>query len=62
MLAWMGWTLGLRTEYATVVTALASLFSVVTILLAWALLRERLAPGQWAGIIIILLGILLVGL
>jgi len=34
MLAWIGWTLGSRTEYATVVTALASLFSVVTILLA----------------------------
>jgi drug/metabolite transporter (DMT)-like permease len=61
MLAWMGWTLGSRTEYATVVTALASLFSVVTILLAWMLLRERLAPGQWMGIAVILLGILLVG-
>lgn len=60
MLAWASWTLGTRTEYATVVTALASLFSVVTILLAWKLLRERLTLSQWSGIAVILLGILAV--
>lgn len=59
-MAWIAFNKGLGTEYTTIVTALASLFSVVTILLAWVLLRERLAPNQWAGVIVILLGILLV--
>ncbi len=59
--AWVAFNKGLATkEYTAVVTALASLFSVVTVLLAWALLRERLAANQWAGVVLILLGILLV--
>ncbi len=61
-LAWLAYIWGTSTEYATIVTGLASLFSVVTILLAWALLRERLAPNQWAGVAVILLGILLVSI
>jgi drug/metabolite transporter (DMT)-like permease len=61
-LAWVVFIFGTRTEYTTVVTALASLFSAVTILLAWAFLKDRLAPNQWAGIAIVLLGILLVSL
>jgi drug/metabolite transporter (DMT)-like permease len=61
-LAWVVFIFGTRTEYTTVVTALASLFSAVTILLAWAFLKERLASNQWAGIAIVLLGILLVSL
>ncbi|HVF10867.1 MAG TPA: EamA family transporter [Abditibacteriaceae bacterium] len=59
-LAWMVYIWGTATEYATVVTALASLFSVITILLAWLLLRERLARHQWVGVAIILMGIGLV--
>ncbi len=59
-LAWIAWMAGTRTEYATVVTALASLFSVVTILLAWAFLHDRLTRSQWQGVAVILLGILLV--
>ena len=59
-LAWLTYIWGTSTTYATVVTALASLFSVVTVLLAWGLLRERLARHQWAGVVVILLGILLV--
>lgn len=61
-LAWLAYIWGSNTQYATVVTALASLFSVVTILLAWALLRERLATYQWIGVATILLGILLVSI
>jgi drug/metabolite transporter (DMT)-like permease len=58
--AWLAYIRGTETTYATVVTALASLFSVVTILLAALFLRERLARHQWAGVGLILLGILLV--
>ncbi len=59
-LAWIAFLFGVRPEYTTIVTALASLFSAVTVLLAWALLRERLAPNQWVGVAVILLGVLLV--
>ena len=58
--AWLTYIEGTRTSYATVVTALASLFSAVTVLLAWRFFRERLAAHQWAGVAVILLGILLV--
>jgi len=61
-LAFVAFNLGLGTAYTSIVTALASLFSAVTILLAWGLLRERLAPGQWVGVGVILLGVLLVSL
>jgi len=61
-LAWLTYIWGTSSTYATVVTALASLFSVVTVLLAWRFLRERLAIHQWAGVAVILLGILLVSL
>ena len=40
----------------------SSLFSAVTVLLAWLVLRERLAPTQWFGILLILGGVTLVGL
>jgi drug/metabolite transporter (DMT)-like permease len=59
-LAWLAYIYGSGTSYATIVTALASLFSVVTVLLAWRFLRERLVAHQWSGVIAILLGILLV--
>lgn len=59
-LAWLTYIWGSVTSYATIVTALASLFSAVTVLLAWRFLRERLAVHQWAGISVILLGIVLV--
>lgn len=61
-LAWLTYIWGTSTTYATVVTALASLFSVVTVLLAWRFLRERLAIHQWVGVAVILLGILLVSI
>ena len=61
-LAFVAFNLGLGTAYTSIVTALASLFSAVTILLAWGLLRERLAPGQWVGVGVILMGVVLVSL
>jgi len=60
--AWLAYLRGSQSEFAAVVTALASLFSVVTILLAGLLLRERLKPSQWAGVAVILFGILLVSI
>lgn len=59
-LAWLAYIRGTGTSYATTVTALASLFSVVTVLLAWRFFKERLAVHQWMGIAAILLGIFIV--
>jgi drug/metabolite transporter (DMT)-like permease len=61
-LAWVAFMEGTRSEHTAIVTALASLFSAVTVLLAWSVLRERLTSTQWAGVAIILLGVLLVSL
>ncbi|MCB2134916.1 MAG: DMT family transporter [Rhodobacteraceae bacterium] len=43
-----------RPEYAVVTS---SVFGMVTILLAWAFLREPMRPMQWAGAIIVFSGI-----
>jgi drug/metabolite transporter (DMT)-like permease len=58
-LGFLAYNTGILTSYVSVVTALASIFSAVTVLLAWALLRERLAAGQWAGVAAVLAGVLL---
>ncbi|HEX7735686.1 MAG TPA: EamA family transporter [Ktedonobacteraceae bacterium] len=55
-------TIGLTTDQVSVVSVLSSLFSAVTVFLAWLFLREKLAWNQWLGIIIIFLGIILVKL
>lgn len=61
--AWLAYNKGLaENQFVTVVTALASLFSVVTIILAWILLKDRLTRNQWAGVVLVLTGILLVSL
>ena len=41
-------------EYAAISS---SLFGVLTILLAWRILQERVAPMQWAGIVTVFVGI-----
>lgn len=61
-MAWVAWLYGNQTKNAAVVTALASLFSAVTVLLAWIFLKERLSRMQWVGVIVILVGVLLVSL
>lgn len=61
-LAWITYIQGMTTSFATIVTALASLFSVITLLLAGLVLRERLARMQWAGVVVILVGVLLVSI
>ncbi|NUU59950.1 DMT family transporter [Paenibacillus agri] len=53
---------GQSLAYTTSTTALTSLYSVVTILMAGVLLKEKLAKSQWIGISIILLGVITVSL
>jgi drug/metabolite transporter (DMT)-like permease len=61
-LAWLCYIFGSRIDHGAVVTALASLFSVVTIVLAGIFLKERLNQLQWIGVAVVLAGILLVSL
>ncbi len=60
--ALLTFNLGVDSAFTSTTTALTSLYSAVTILLAWLLLRERLAPQQWAGVAVVLVGVLLVSL
>jgi drug/metabolite transporter (DMT)-like permease len=53
-------SLGLRTGHVAIVTVIGSLFSAVTVFLAWIVLRERLERTQWLGIFLIFVGIILV--
>lgn len=57
---WLAFNHGTRSGSTTIVTALASLSSAITVLLAGVFLRERLSPRQWSGVAAILLGVLLV--
>lgn len=59
-LAWFSFNSALESAYTTVVAALSSLFSAVTVFLAWLFLQERLSRVQWAGVAVILLGVLMV--
>ena len=61
-IAWTAISYGRQMEDVTIVTTLASLYSAVTIFLAWLVWRERLKPLQWLGVAVILLGIVLVGI
>ena len=61
-LGFTAYNLGTATSFTTIVTAIASLSSAVTMLLARAILGDHLSHGQWAGVGIILLGVLLVSL
>ena len=49
-------TLGLL----SVVSVLGSLYPVVTVLLAWAVLKERLLPAQYVGVAAALVGVALI--
>ena len=60
--AYVANTIGFTTRDVAVVSVLASLFSTVTVLLAWIFLRERLHWSQWMGIGVIFIGITLISL
>jgi drug/metabolite transporter (DMT)-like permease len=57
--AFLAYLAGLETGRVAVVTVLSSLAGAVTVLMAFVLLRERLAPRQWAGVAAALAGVLL---
>jgi drug/metabolite transporter (DMT)-like permease len=59
-LAYIAYNTGVLQGEISLVTIFASLYSVVTIILAWIFLRERLHRHQWLGIVVIFLGIFLV--
>lgn len=61
-LAWVSYLLGYKENHGAVVTAVASLFSVVTIVLAGVFLKERLNKLQWVGVAVVLGGIFLVSI
>jgi drug/metabolite transporter (DMT)-like permease len=56
----IAYNVGITTALTSVVAVLSSLFSAVTVLLAWVLLRERLTRWQGLGALAILVGIALV--
>jgi drug/metabolite transporter (DMT)-like permease len=59
-LGFVAFNLGISTTYTTIVTALAALMTAVTVLLAWAILRERFSRWQWIGVGVIMAGVFLV--
>jgi len=61
-MAFLSAAIGYTTEQISVVSTLASLFSPVTVVLAWFFLREKLQWSQWLGIAIIFVGVALVKL
>jgi drug/metabolite transporter (DMT)-like permease len=61
-MAFLSVAIGYTTDQVSVVSVLASLFSAVTVLLAWIFLREKLQWSQWLGIAIIFLAVSLVKL
>jgi drug/metabolite transporter (DMT)-like permease len=56
-LAFVAFSVGTTISGAGVISVLSSMFSAVTVLLAWIFLKERLAKIQWWGVIGILLGV-----
>ncbi len=55
--AFLASTWGLARGDVTVTTILTSMFSAVTVVLAGIFLREKVAPWQWAGVALLLVGI-----
>jgi drug/metabolite transporter (DMT)-like permease len=62
IIANIAYNFGVAGALTSVVATLSSLFTAVTVVLAWIFLRERLTRIQWTGVAIILVGIVLVNL
>jgi drug/metabolite transporter (DMT)-like permease len=44
----------------SIVSVLGSLYPVVTVLLAWAILKEKLSPPQYVGIVVAMSGVVMI--
>jgi drug/metabolite transporter (DMT)-like permease len=53
----LAYALAAETGLLSVVSVLGSLYPVVTVLLAWLILRERLAPVQYIGVTVAMVGV-----
>jgi|SRR5579863_949485 len=58
--AYVSFTIGLTAGQVAIIGVIASLFSAVTVLLAWIFIREKLQWSQWLGVGIIFVAIVLV--
>lgn len=56
----VAYNIGVIGALTSVVVTLSSLFSAVTVALAWAFLKERLVGWQWVGVAAILAGVALI--
>lgn len=56
----VAYNIGVTGALTSVVATISSLFSAVTVLLAWVFLKERLATWQWLGVASILVGVALI--
>ena len=58
----VAYTLGVSTGTVTIVATLGGMFSAVTVLLAWVILKERLSRHQIIGFVAIVIGVAALGL
>jgi drug/metabolite transporter (DMT)-like permease len=58
----VGYNVGLHSDAPGVVAVLGSLFSPITVILAFVFLRERLAARQWVGVGVIFVAVAAIGL
>jgi drug/metabolite transporter (DMT)-like permease len=56
------YNLGIRSDAPGIVAVLGSLFSPITVLLGFVVLRERLSQRQWLGVLVIFAAITLIGI
>lgn len=56
------YNIGIRSDTPGVVAVLGSLFSPITVLLAFVLLRERLSQRQWLGVALIFAAVAAIGI
>jgi drug/metabolite transporter (DMT)-like permease len=60
--AFVTYNTGLTVGQVSIVSVISSLYSAVTVILAWIVLRERLQPSQWLGVGVVFAGIILVNI
>ena len=48
--------------FATFASVTASVFGLVTIILAWVFLKEKITPKQWMGVFLVFLSIIILGI